>query len=842
MSTVRTAPWPPRGSLAGPRRYDLGTVEAYEPEAIERKWQALWEDEQAFVVPNPVLPDGALEDRSYVLEMLPYPSGELHMGHVFNYTLGDVVTHVRRRRGTTVLRPMGYDAFGLNAENAAIKEGGHPRLITERNIENIRLQARRMGWAIDWSREVATCDPVYYRWTQWLFLRFFEKGLAYRREAPVKWCPDDQTVLANEQVIDGRCERCGAEVEARSLEQWFFRITEYADRLLDEMSLLESWPERVLTMQRNWIGRSEGAEVIFRIDELEIDLPVFTTRPDTLFGATFFVLAPEHRLLPELVRGTEHEQAVLDYVRRTAAESSVERAAADREKTGVFTGRLATNPVNGERIPIWVSDYVLMEYGTGAIMAVPAHDERDFQFAERFELPIRAVVVPAGGEIEAGAAFVGHSGDEVLVESDRFSGMSSPEAKRAIVEWLESQKLGRATIGYRLRDWLLSRQRYWGCPIPVVYCGECGIVAVPDEQLPVLLPEIDDYLPKGRSPLAAAEDWVRTECPRCGGPARRETDTMDTFVDSSWYFLRYADPANDQEPFERRLIDYWLPVRQYIGGIEHAILHLLYARFFTKVLNDLDLVGFREPFLRLFNQGMIHHLGAKMSKSKGNVVVPDEYVRRYGADAVRLYVLYMGPAEQDKEWQDTGIEGTWRLLDRLWRLGIEVASRGPTGKPDAGPLVHLSHRTIAKVSDDIERRFQFHTPIAALFELVNEIYRVKDDPARAGAVRFATETAVSLIQPYAPHIAEELWQRLGHGRLWEQPWPEADQAMLRRDTFELVVQVNGKVRDRIEVGVGLSDDELVEHAKALPRVRAQVDGKEIRRAVVVPGRLVNLVV
>ena len=817
-------------------------MERYDPEKIERKWQAIWEAENAFVVPNPDLPEGAVPERTYVLEMLPYPSGELHMGHVFNYTLGDVVTHVRRRRGVTVLRTMGYDAFGLNAENAAIKEGGHPRLITERNIENIRQQARRMGWAIDWSREVATCDVSYYRWTQWLFLRFFERGLAYRKEAPVKWCPNDQTVLANEQVIEGRCERCGAEVEARTLEQWFFRITDYADRLLDEMSLLESWPERVLTMQRNWIGRSEGAEVIFRIDDLGIDLPVFTTRPDTLFGATFFVLAPEHPLIPELVRGTEREAEVLDYVRRTAAESTVERSAADREKTGVFTGRYATNPVNGERIPIWVSDYVLMEYGTGAIMAVPAHDERDHEFARRFDLPIRVVVVPADGEVDPDQPFVGHSPNEVLVDSGQFTGMTSPDGKRAIVEWLESKGLGKATIGYRLRDWLVSRQRYWGCPIPIVYCDDCGIVPVPDDQLPVVLPEVSDYLPKGRSPLAAAEEWVRTECPRCGGPARRETDTMDTFVDSSWYFLRYADPHNDEAPFDRAIVDYWLPVQQYIGGIEHAILHLLYARFFTKVLNDIGLIGFREPFLRLFNQGMIYYLGAKMSKSRGNVVAPDEMVERYGADAVRLYILYMGPAEQDREWQDTGIEGTWRLLDRLWRLANEVAERGLSGDPGTGPLVKAAHRTIAKVSDDIERRFQFHTPIAALFELVNEIYRVKDDPSQAGAVRFATETAVSLIQPYAPHIAEELWERLGHSRLWEQPWPTADAELLRSETFELVVQVNGKTRDKVVVDVGLSEEELIEQAKALPRVRAQVDGKEIRRAIVVPGKLVNLVV
>jgi leucyl-tRNA synthetase len=733
---------------------------------------------------------------------------------------------------------MGYDAFGLPAENAAIQEGGHPRTITERHIAAIREQMRRMGWAIDWNREVSTHEPDYYRWTQWLFVRFHEAGLAYRAEAPVKWCPNDQTVLANEQVIDGRCERCGAEVEAKSLEQWFFRITAYADKLLDEMALLESWPERVLTMQRNWIGRSEGAEVVFRIGDLGVDIPVFTTRPDTLFGATFFVLAPEHRLVDDLVRGTPYEGEVLDYVRRTAAQSEVERASHEREKTGVFTGRTITNPVNGEQIPVWVSDYVLMEYGTGAIMAVPAHDERDYEFAQRFSLPIRVVVVPADGELDESSAFLGHSQNERLVNSDRFTGLSSPEGKREIVAWLEERGLGKAAVGYRLRDWLLSRQRYWGCPIPIVYCDACGIVPVPDEDLPVLLPEVDDYLPKGRSPLAAAEAWVTTACPRCGAPARRETDTMDTFVDSSWYFLRYTDAACDTEPVRREIVDYWAPVNQYIGGVEHAILHLMYARFFTKVMNDLGIVGFREPFLRLFAQGMIYRFGAKMSKSKGNVVAPDELRESFGADALRLYILFMGPADEDAEWQDSGIEGPARFLHRLWRVVAELD--GSPSAPAGGDsiLVRKAHQTIAKVTDDIDRRFQFNTPISAVMELVNEIGR---HPGDAGA-RFAAETAVSLIQPYAPHIAEELWERLGRSRLWEEPWPLADAAMLERETFELVVQVNGRVRDRVEVEVGLTDDELVARAKRLPRIQAQLDGKEIRRAIVVPRKLVNLVV
>ena len=811
-------------------------MERYDPKPIEEKWQRVWREERAFEVPNP---DPAEIDehrqKTYVLEMLPYPSGELHMGHVRNYMLGEVVAHFRRRHGYAVMRPMGFDAFGLPAENAAIQEGTHPRETTPRNIASIRAQMERMGWAIDWSRVLSSHEPSYYRWTQWLFIRFFEKGLAYRKEAPVKWCPNDQTVLANEQVVDGHCERCGAEVEARSLEQWFFKITDYADALLDEMSLLEEWPERVLTMQRNWIGRSEGADIVFRIEDLDEEVEVFTTRPDTLFGATFFVLAPEHRLVPRLVAGMEYEAEVLDYVRRTAARSTVERE--QKEKDGVFTGRYATNPVNGERIPIWVADYVLMEYGTGAIMAVPAHDERDHAFAERYGLEIRQVVSPGDGSEVEGGAYVAHTENEVLVNSGEFSAMAAPDGKKAIVELLARQGAGRTAIRFRLRDWLLSRQRYWGCPIPVVHCEGCGIVAVPDEGLPVLLPEVEEYLPKGRSPLAAAEDWVATTCPSCGGPARRETDTMDTFVDSSWYFIRYADAQNDREPFSREMADYWLPVDQYIGGIEHAILHLMYARFFVKVMNDLGLVGFREPFARLFTQGMLYRDGAKMSKSKGNTISPDEYVERYGADAARLYLLFIGPVDQDAEWQDAGFEGIVRFLHRLWRTALEQAEK-PTVEPVPDtPLARKAHRTIEKVTDDIGRRFALNTPIAAVMELVNEIQKSPDDPA----ARFAVETAVSVIQPYASHVAEELWERLGGERLWQHPWPVADPALLEQETVEVVVQVNGRIRDRLHVPPDTPDDELEALARASERVQSHLDGVPPARVIVVPGRLVNFV-
>jgi leucyl-tRNA synthetase len=812
-------------------------VETYDPQAIEAKWQRVWRDERAFEVPNPA-PDELEQQRrkTYVLEMLPYPSGELHMGHVRNYMLGEIVCHFRRRRGWAVMRPMGFDSFGLPAENAAIQEGVHPRESTERNIATIRAQMERMGWAIDWTRVLSSHDPGYYRWTQWLFLRFFEKGLAYRKEAPVNWCPNDQTVLANEQVVDGRCERCGAEVESRNLEQWYFRITDYVDELLDEMALLEEWPQRVLTMQRNWIGRSEGADIVFEIEDLGETVEVFTTRPDTLFGATFFVMAPEHPLVPRLVEGTEQEDAVLEYVRHTAGRSAVERET--KEKDGVFTSRYAVNPVNEERVPIWVADYVLMEYGTGAIMAVPAHDERDYAFAERYGLEIRTVVEPADGSGAAEeGAFSAHTEDERLVNSGDFSGMSAPEGAVAIVDRLAAEGRARRAVRYRLRDWLLSRQRYWGAPIPIVYCDECGIVPVPDEELPVLLPEVTEYLPKGRSPLAAAEDWVRTTCPRCGGKARRETDTMDTFVDSSWYFLRYADPDNDTAPFDRQLVDYWLPVNQYIGGVEHAILHLLYARFFVKVMNDLGLLGFREPFARLFTQGMLYRNGAKMSKSKGNVIAPDEYVERFGADAARMYLLFIGPVDQDAEWQDAGFEGIVRFLHRLWRVVGDQAAKEPLQPVPDTPLARKTHRTIAKVSDDIGRRFALNTPIAAVMELVNEIQRSPDDPA----ARFATETAVSLIQPYASHIAEELWERLGHERLWEAPWPEADPALLGRETVEVVVQVNGRIRDRLHVSPDVPDDELVSMARSSERVRAYLDGAEPKRTVVVPGKLVNFV-
>jgi leucyl-tRNA synthetase len=795
-------------------------MDKYDAQTIEPKWQRAWEEQRAFEVPNPEPGAPRNERKNYVLEMLPYPSGSLHIGHVLVYTLGDVLARFYRRTGSEVLRPMGYDSFGLPAENAAIKEGEHPREIVERNIERIRSQMKRMGWAIDWSREFSTHEPEYYRWTQWLFLKFFEAGHAYRKAAVVNWCPNDQTVLANEQVKDGRCERCGFEVEARKLDEWFFRITAYADELLDEMKDVE-WPERVLAMQRNWIGRSEGAEILFRVDELDIDIPVFTTRPDTLFGATYFVLAPEHPLVDRLAEKSPNGDEIREYARKAGAKPAAERAAGT-DKTGVFTGFFVTNPVNDARIPVWIADYVLMDYGTGAIMAVPAHDERDREFADRFDLPIKAVIEDGGK----------------LVDSAQFSGLPHEEAATAIVEWLGTRGRGRPAVSYRLRDWGWSRQRYWGCPIPVVYCDECGIVAVPDADLPVLLPEIEDYKPKGVPPLAQAEDWVRVPCPRCGKEGRREVETMDTFVDSSWYFLRYCDPHNDGAPYDREITDYWMPVDHYTGGVDHSTVHLIYARYFTKVLNELGLIGHREPFKRFFGNGFVTQGGAKISKRVGGAATPDDLIEGYGADATRLSLLFIGPADQDMEWTPSVVEGTQRFVRRLWRVVGEVADTPVGGAPGDGPLARKTHRTIARATDDLRRRHQFNTPISTVMELVNELAKAQDDPA----ARFAAETAVSLIQPYAPHVAEELWERLGHERLWEHPWPEADPALLAEDTFELVVQVNGKVRDRLQVPADLPEDELVARAKESPKVQAHLDGGKIRQTIVVPGRLVNLVV
>ena len=797
-------------------------ADRYDPKQIEPKWQQVWAHERTWEVSNE--PDD--RPKAYVLEMLPYPSGEPHIGHLKVYSVGDAIAHHRRRSGYRVLHPLGYDAFGLPAENHAIRTGQHPRESTDASIAEFQRQFRDWGISIDWTREFGTHEPSYYRWTQWIFLRMYERGLAYRKEAAVKWCPKDATVLANEQVVEGRCERCGTPVEVRQLEQWFFKITDYADRLLEDMQTIE-WPPHVITMQENWIGRSEGAEVVFRCEELGTDYPVFTTRPDTLFGATFFVLAPEH---PHVLRMNGSAE-VREYVNRALTESSEDRGALEKEKTGVPLGRTVTNPVNGEELPVYVADYVLMEYGTGAIMAVPGHDERDYEFAQAFDLPVRRVI--EGDELP-------YPGDGAMVNSGRFDGLHNREAFERIVDWLESEGRGEPAVNYRLRDWLLSRQRYWGCPIPIVHCKRCGTVPVPDDQLPVELPDVEDYSPKGRSPLATAEDWVNTNCPSCGGDARRETDTMDTFVDSSWYFLRYCDARNDELAWDSGVVGRWMPVDQYIGGVEHAILHLMYARFFVKALGDMDLLGIQEPFARLFTQGMVTREGAKMSKSKGNAVSPQDFVERYGADTTRCYILYVGHPAEGGDWTDEGIEGLFRFLARLWRAAAD-APEGPSepeGEP--GGLVRKSHWAIDKVSRDLGERFATHTAIAAVIELVNDIYRRREesDPSH---VRFALATAASLIFPFAPHLGSEVYEQLTGKRVWEEPWPWADGELLVSETVALVVQLNGKLVDRLEAPAEASEAEQEEIARTSQKLAARLNGKEIVKTVVVPGKLVNFV-
>ncbi len=816
----------------------------YEPHEIERRWQAVWAQERTWEVPNPGEPGfDAAKPKSYVLEMLPYPSGEPHVGHLKNYTIGDVLAHYRRRNGFQVIHPMGYDAFGLPAENNAIKTGVPPREATEASIASYNEQFRAWGISIDWSREASSHEPSYYRWTQWIFLRLYERGLAYRQQAAVNWCPKDATVLANEQVVDGRCERCGTVVERRELEQWFFKITDYADRLIEGLDEID-WPAHVKTMQRNWIGRSEGARVEFVCEEAGVAYEVFTTRPDTLFGATFFVMAPEH---PDVLKLSDSPE-VRAYVERATATTSddLEREDPHREKTGVPLGVTVTNPVNGEQIPMYVSDYVVMGYGSGALMAVPAHDERDHEFATKFGIEIREVV-SGGADIQAEP----YTGDGPLVNSGRFDGKNNREAYGEIVAWLADEGKGETAVNYRLRDWLLSRQRYWGCPIPMIYCETDGLVPVPDDQLPVELPDVEDYAPKGQSPLAAVDDWVNVECPVCGGPARRETDTMDTFVDSSWYYLRYLDPNDDDAPFAREAADFWMAVDNYIGGVEHAILHLMYARFFTKAFADMGMLSVQEPFASLFTQGMITMGGAKMSSSKGNTVSAIETVDKYGADTARAYVCFLGPPDRGGDWVPEGVEGVHRFLVRLFRLCGEIADRT---KPSAGvpnptgaalELLIKANWAIDKVSRDIEA-FQLHTAISAVMELVNEAYRVKEslygDPEGEATLRFATATAASLIFPFAPHIGSEVYDELTGSRVWERPWPEADESLLVADEVTLVIQVNGKRRDQLVVGADASEAEVLELARATEGVQRHLDGGEIVKEIFVPGRLVNLVI
>lgn len=822
----------------------------YVPFEIERKWQEKWHEESLYQTSlNRQKPE------YYVLEMFPYPSGNLHMGHVRNYSIGDVIARFKMMQGYNVLHPMGWDAFGMPAENAAIKNGIHPANWTWSNIDNMRRQQQELGLSYDWSREVATCHPEYYRWTQWLFLLFLERGLAYKKKASVNWCDECNTVLANEQVIDGHCWRCDSAVVKKDLEQWFFRITDYADRLLEDLDELKGWPERVKTMQENWIGRSEGAEFSFDLPELGEKIPVYTTRQDTVFGVSYVVLAPEHPLVEKMIAGRPEEAAVRAFVEEVRSMNEISRTSTETEKEGIFTGVYAVHPFTGEPVPVWVANYVLYEYGTGAVMGVPAHDERDWVFAGKYGLPKKVVVQPEGQVLDVATMEGAYDGAGVLVDSGRFSGLGNEAAKSAIASWLEDQGVGTRRVNYRLRDWLVSRQRYWGAPIPVIYCPTCGVVPVPQEDLPVLLPENVRFDAGVVSPLADAEEFVKCKCPKCGSDARRETDTMDTFICSSWYYLRYTDPRNTQAPFDMGKGDYWMPVDQYIGGIEHAILHLLYSRFFTKVLKDAGLINANEPFKNLLTQGMVLKDGSKMSKSKGNVVAPGEIVEKYGADTARLFILFAAPPERDLEWSDQGVEGAFRFLGRFWRIMLHYAQFMPTAESgeyvpeqlekEAKELRRALHATIKKVTEDVEQRFNFNTAISSIMELVNAMYALKEESKAQvpGLAQELVSSSLRLIAPFAPHMAEELWQLTGgNGSVHKQSWPVYDDAALQVDEVELVLQINGKVRDKIVVPVGLNAAELETLALGQERVQQAIGDKKVVKVICVPQKLVNIVV
>ena len=860
--------------------------ERYHPKAVEEKWQRLWDSRRAFAVA-----EDAAKPKYYVLEMFPYPSGRIHMGHVRNYSIGDVVARYKRMRGFNTLHPMGWDAFGLPAENAAIERGVHPENWTRENILYMKTQLKRMGLSYDWEREVATCEPEYYRWNQWIFLQFFKKGLAYKKSSFVNWCPSCETVLANEQVIDGRCWRCDSLVTQKELEQWFFRITDYAEELLADLDTLPGWPDKVLTMQRNWIGKSVGAEIDFPLIGHDGALRIFTTRPDTIFGATFVSLAIEHPLALRLAAGTAQASAVAAFIDRFKNVSQANRGAEEGEKEGVFTGACCRNPFTGEDIPIYLANFVLMEYGTGAVMAVPAHDQRDFEFAKKYGLPVRVVIQPRDRALCADSLTEAYVDEGVMADSGEFSGTPSLEGKEKIAAHAEQKSWGKKAIRYRLRDWGVSRQRYWGTPIPILYCQRCGTVPVPEEQLPVLLPTDVPFTGKGGSPLGESKLFAEVECPKCRGRARRETDTMDTFVDSSWYFLRYTSAQFTEAPFDVEKARYWMAVDQYIGGVEHAVLHLLYARFFTKALGDLGLVEAREPFGNLLTQGMVsketyrcpeHNwlfpgelVGSekegwkcpqcgravergrveKMSKSKKNVIDPEDLIERYGADTARLFTLFAAPPEKDLEWSDQGVEGAYRFLSRLWRFVYQQRD-GAAGSPNGGgaelpaelrDLRRAIHRTIKKVTDDIDGRFHFNTAISAIMELLNALTAAAQESSGSAAarkvIREGTEAIVVLLAPFVPHAASELWEALGHGQTLDQAvWPSYSEAALEEEKLLIVVQVNGKVRGKITVPADVTQKEIETNALADPRVIAFLDGKNVRRVVYVPRRLVNIVV
>ncbi|MCI7146144.1 MAG: leucine--tRNA ligase [Clostridiales bacterium] len=819
--------------------------ERYDFAKIESKWQKIWEDTKAFKVE-----EDESKEKYYVLEMFPYPSGKLHMGHVRNYSIGDVIARFKKMNGFNVLHPMGYDAFGLPAENAAIKHNVEPAEWTWSNIEEMNRQLRELGLSYDWDREVATAHPEYYKWMQWIFIQFYNKGLAYKKESEVNWCPSCQTVLANEQVVDGCCERCGSPVGKKSLSQWYFKITDYAERLLSNLDKLDGWPEKVKTMQRNWIGKSHGTEVTFGIKDSEDTLTVFTTRVDTIYGTTFMVLAPEYPTVIEMVEGTEYEAPVREYIDRCAHMSEIDRTSTTNEKTGVFIGKYAVNPFSGAEMPIYISDYVLMGYGTGAVMGVPAHDQRDFDFATKFGIDIIPVIDPQDPDVDINNLKEACAAEGVVINSGEFNGMNNKDAIEEISRVAEEIGIGRKTINYRLRDWLVSRQRYWGTPIPMIYCEDCGWVPEKEENLPVMLPTDVEFTGKGESPIVTSKTFVDTVCPVCGKPARREVDTMDTFLDSSWYFLRYCDARNEDEIFSKDKVDYWMNVDQYIGGVEHAILHLMYARFFQMALYDLGLVKNEEPFENLLTQGMVIKDGAKMSKSLGNVVSPAEIIEKYGADTARLFILFAAPPERELDWSNKGVEGSYRFLNRIWRLVYEFKEKYDTSdtkyeitSDGDRALEYALNYTIKKVTEDVRDRFNFNTAISAIMELVNEMYRYKEGEVNEGLYAFAVKNLIVLIAPFVPHISEELWENLEYGgSVHQQSWPEYDESKLVKDTVEIVVQINGKNKEKINIPGDAGRDEMLAIAEENETIRSLTEGKNVVKMIAVPGRLINIVV
>lgn len=822
--------------------------EKYNFTEIEKKWQDVWEKEDAF---KTVEDYG--KEKYYVLEMFPYPSGKLHMGHVRNYSIGDVIARFKRLKGYNVLHPMGWDSFGLPAENAAIKNDIHPAIWTDSNIAEMHRQLQGLGFSYDWDREVATCKEEYYKWMQWIFIQFYNKGLAYKKDNPVNWCPSCQTVLANEQVVDGCCERCHTPVTKKRLSQWYLKITDYADRLLKDLDKMPGWPEKVKLMQKNWIGRSTGAEVTFEIENFSKKLQIYTTRPDTLFGVTYMVLAPEHPFVPELTNGTEYEAAVKAYQEECQHKSEIERTSLTKEKTGVFTGCYGINPVNGKRVPIFISDYVMMDYGTGAIMAVPAHDQRDFEFAKKFDLDIVPVVDSQNPEIDINNLTEAFVAEGTMINSGKYTGMNNKEAIEEITKDLEADGLGKAQVNYKLRDWLISRQRYWGCPIPMVYCEECGWVPEKEENLPVKLPTDVEFTGKGDSPLKTSKTFGETTCPCCGKKAVREFDTMDTFVDSSWYFLRYCDAHNSEKPFDKKKADYWMNVDQYIGGVEHAILHLLYARFFQMVMHDLGLVDAEEPFDNLLTQGMVIKDGAKMSKSLGNIVSPEEIQAKYGADTARLFILFAAPPEKELDWSDAGVEGSYRFLNRVYRLVQEYVNeiRGDFRGSETITIQSAEDKalnfqlnaTVKKVTEDAGGRFSFNTAISSIMELVNALYKYKQGEVNVPLMNDAIEKLILILNPFVPHITEELWSDLGHeDRVYQQNWPEFDPAALELETVEIIVQVNGKLKDKMAFEKNAEKSAIEEAALASERVQDAIAGKSVVKTIVVPNKLINFVV